>query len=165
MAKEKDDEDGNSVFHHLLRSDLPDSEKSTSRLNSEAFSLLGAGTMSTTSALTVISYHVLANHEIQKQLSQELKDVMKDYPDTPPSWADLEKLPFLTGCVKEGLRSVVLVITVCEQMGLNHDLQTWTLLQTPHSHFAGRRFAVPRLDHTQERRLQRTCFRINMCQS
>lgn len=107
IAERKGDgEQGFSIFHQLLRSNLPESEKATARLNSEAFVLLAAGTISTATTLSLITYYVLENTEIHRRLLQELSEVMKDYPVTSPSWAELEKLPFLTGCVKEGLRSV-----------------------------------------------------------
>ncbi|KAH0437675.1 cytochrome P450 [Colletotrichum camelliae] len=101
----KDDEDTkSSIFHHILRSDLPETEKATDRLNREAFALLAAGTITTSSTMTLITYFVLENPNIEKRLRQDLQQVTACYPETVPRWADLEKVPFLTACIKEGLR-------------------------------------------------------------
>ncbi len=95
-----------SIFHELLRSDLPDSEKDTSRIKSEAFALLAAGVVPTTGAIKLILYYILANPHIETRLREELKYIMAGFPEKVPSWAELEKLPYLTGCIKEGLRFV-----------------------------------------------------------
>ncbi|KAF3808507.1 Cytochrome P450 monooxygenase sdnH [Colletotrichum gloeosporioides] len=103
----KDDENTkSSIFHHILRSDLPEAEKATDRLNREAFALLAAGTITTAGTMTLITYFVLENPNIEKRLRQDLHQVTACYPETVPRWADLEKVPFLTACIKEGLRYV-----------------------------------------------------------
>lgn len=99
-------EETTSIFHELLRSDLPDSEKDTARLKSEAFAILAAGVVPTTGTLRLILYYILANPRIGTRLREELKDVTAGFPERVPSWADLEKIPYLTGCIKEGLRFV-----------------------------------------------------------
>ncbi|KAK2736987.1 cytochrome p450 [Colletotrichum kahawae] len=101
----KDDENKtSSIFHHILRSDLPETEKATDRLNREAFALLAAGTITTSGTMTLITYFVLENPNIEKRLRQDLQKVTACYPETVPRWADLEKVPFVTACIKEGLR-------------------------------------------------------------
>ncbi|KAI8162605.1 hypothetical protein K4K49_000592 [Colletotrichum sp. SAR 10_70] len=103
----KDDENTkSSIFHHILRSDLPETEKATDRLNREAFALLAAGTITTAGTMTLITYFVLKNPDIEKRLRQDLQNVTACYPETVPRWADLEKVPYLTACIKEGLRYV-----------------------------------------------------------
>lgn len=103
---ELENADKTSVFHHILQSNLPQSEKEPARLESEAFGLLAAGTITTASTLSLITYYVLANPTIEKKLREELKDVTAAYPGQVPRWTDLEKVPYLTGCIKEGLRFV-----------------------------------------------------------
>lgn len=49
-------------------------------------------------------YHVLANENIHRKLQNELADIMADYPSQIPSFVQLEKLPYLTALIKEGLR-------------------------------------------------------------
>lgn len=109
MAQEgekSDCEKKQSVFHDILRSDLPQSEKDSSRLKREAFALLAAGTITTASTLALITYFILADSEVEESLREELKNVTAGFPEEVPRWADLEKLPYLQGCIKEGLRFV-----------------------------------------------------------
>ncbi|KAK6206499.1 hypothetical protein LQW54_007681 [Pestalotiopsis sp. IQ-011] len=93
-----------SIFHHILRSDLPASEKDAPRLKREAFALLAAGTITTASTLTLIVYFILADPSVEKRLREDLKGVTAKYPAEVPRWADLEKIAYLAGCIKEGLR-------------------------------------------------------------
>ncbi|KAI0517899.1 putative benzoate 4-monooxygenase cytochrome P450 [Xylaria bambusicola] len=102
-AKENQDEKF-SIFHHLLRSDIPESEKNAARLSAEAFTLLGAGTVTVAYTLTIAIYYILADLNIEKRLREELKDVTLCYPERVPLWADLEKVPYLVACIKESLR-------------------------------------------------------------
>ena len=56
MAQEgekSDCEKKHSIFHDILRSDLPQSEKASSRLKKEAFALLAARTRTTASTLAL----------------------------------------------------------------------------------------------------------------
>jgi cytochrome P450 len=55
--------------------------------------------------LAFISYEILENPDTEQKLRNELKPFFTD-PDKIPKAKELEKLPFLTGCVKEGLRYV-----------------------------------------------------------
>lgn len=72
--------------------------------------VLGAGTATTTRALNLVTYYVLANPEIEERLRKEIKDfgVTDGYPGKMPKWLEVEKLPYLAACIKEGLRYVVL---------------------------------------------------------
>ena len=105
-----------SVFHHLLTSDIPESEKSTSRLQAESIIFLIAGTFTSAHTLSMILYHVLSNPHIKKRLRGDLKDVMACYPAQNPPWADLEKVTYLQACIKEALRYVL--ITLCDSFPL-----------------------------------------------
>ncbi|KAI4592711.1 hypothetical protein KJ359_010470 [Pestalotiopsis sp. 9143b] len=93
-----------SIFHHILRSDLPASEKDAPRLKREAFALLAAGTITTAGTLTLIVYFILADPSVEKRLREDLREATAKYPAEVPRWADLEKIPYLAGCIKEGLR-------------------------------------------------------------
>ncbi|KAL8640784.1 MAG: hypothetical protein Q9228_002344 [Teloschistes exilis] len=93
-----------SVFHHLLTSDIPESERSTSRLLAESMVLIIAGTFTSAHTLSMIVYHALSNPKIEKRLRNDLKDVMAGYPGKSPRWADLEKVPYLQATIKEALR-------------------------------------------------------------
>lgn len=93
-----------SLFNHVVNSDMPESELSTDRLAKEAQVLLGAGSASTARTLDFLVYYVLADQRIRVRLQEELRDVMSVYPHVIPSWAELEKLPYLQAIIREGLR-------------------------------------------------------------
>lgn len=92
-----------TIFHELLESDLPPSEKGVQRLGDEAQTILGAGLETTAWALTVATFHILDNPSILKKLRHEIEQVMRD-PYDRVEWQQLEKLPYLTGCIQEALR-------------------------------------------------------------
>ncbi|RDL42235.1 uncharacterized protein BP5553_02214 [Venustampulla echinocandica] len=92
-----------TVFAELLNSKLPPHELTQDRLQNEAVSVIGAGFETTRWALTVASYHILANPAITERLRQELIEAIPD-PDNILSWADLQALPYLTACIEEALR-------------------------------------------------------------
>lgn len=93
-----------SVFHHLLTSNIPESEKSTSRLQAEAMVILIAGTFTSAHILAMIVYHALSDSSIERCLREELKVTMSSYPTRTPRVADLEAIPYLQACIKEALR-------------------------------------------------------------
>ena len=93
-----------SLFHHIVNSDMPESERSDERLAREAQVLLGGGTASTARTLGFASYYVMASPDLRKRLQEELQEPMIDWPKGVPSWADLEKLPLLQALIKESLR-------------------------------------------------------------
>ena len=91
-----------TVFAELLNSRLPPHELSQKRLQNEAVSVIGAGFETTRWALTVSSYHILANPAIHKRLRDELIDAIPDANEIPP-WATLQALPYLSACIEEGM--------------------------------------------------------------
>lgn len=91
------------MFEVLLNSNLPATELTHTRLEHESVSIVGAGFDTTREILAIISYHVLANPDINRKLHDELHTAIPD-PAQIPSWAQLQKLPYLTACIEEGLR-------------------------------------------------------------
>jgi cytochrome P450 len=92
-----------TVFNALFDSELPAEEKTVFRLGGEGMALLGAGTETTSWVVSVITFHLLANPEIYTRLASELQGAAKD-PRNLPSWSSLEKLPYLSAVILEGLR-------------------------------------------------------------
>ncbi|KAF2182877.1 cytochrome P450 [Zopfia rhizophila CBS 207.26] len=92
-----------TIFHTLLESDLPESEKDTTRLAEEAVLLVGAGTHTTSWVLTVIAFHLLSQPTLLKRLKEELEIAIPNSESNVPL-DELEKLPYLTAVLKEGLR-------------------------------------------------------------
>ena len=93
-----------SLFHHILGSEMPESELSDQRLAQEAQVLMAGGTASTARTIAYISYYILAKPHIRSRLREELKPVMTSYPQRIASLAELEKLPYLQALIREGLR-------------------------------------------------------------
>lgn len=97
---------GKSVLADIEQnSSLPQAEKSIQRLMDEAQLLLAAGLLTTAWALSVGSFHIINDHSIFQTLRAELEAAVPD-PNVPDAfkWTELEKLPYLTGCIKEAIR-------------------------------------------------------------
>ncbi|KAL5343465.1 cytochrome P450 [Aspergillus crustosus] len=108
LAERKSDDKASTpitVFDTLLGGDLPPAEKTVQRLKGEGQTLIGAGTLTTGNALKTIVFHVQNSPHILQNLQAELDTSLSgvspiDIPDT----AQLERLPYLTACIWEGLR-------------------------------------------------------------
>ena len=92
-----------SIFHELLDSDLPPQEKTSERLLQEAQAIIGGGIMTTSWALTVAAVHIVDKPEIFRKLRAELLQAIPD-PMAPLDFGKLEKLPYLSACIREGIR-------------------------------------------------------------
>ena len=92
-----------TIFHEVLESDLPAEEKRSERLGHEAQTVVGAGLSTTAWALTHATFHILNQPETLRKLQDELTTAIPD-PTATLDWALLEKLPYLSSCIKEGLR-------------------------------------------------------------
>ena len=92
-----------TIFHHILRSDLPETEKTVERLTQDGVVTVAAGIMTTAWALSVTSFHILSRPDVLRKLKDEL-DVISVDPGQAPCLAQIERLPYLTACIKEGLR-------------------------------------------------------------
>ncbi|TAQ87257.1 hypothetical protein B7494_g4404 [Chlorociboria aeruginascens] len=92
-----------TVFHDVLESKLPPHEKTTERLAKEAQALVGAGTDTTSWALSVGTFYLLDNSSILRKLKTELSVVDPDSTGRTPL-ATLQSLPYLTAFINETLR-------------------------------------------------------------
>lgn len=92
-----------TVFASLLESELNSAEKAVDRISEEAITTVNAGTETTSWALSVITYHLLDQPQLLSKLRKELEDVVED-PVRLPLWTVLEKLPYLSAVILEGLR-------------------------------------------------------------
>ncbi|RAH79186.1 putative cytochrome P450 [Aspergillus japonicus CBS 114.51] len=118
-----------SVFRHVLSSDMPEAERETERLAREALQLFGAGTATLVRAFSMIFYHVLSNPPMRARLRDELKGIMAEYPAKRPTWQELERLPYLHGIVREGLRLSYGVMRHLARVSPDQPLQfrEWTI--------------------------------------
>ncbi|KAF1941458.1 cytochrome P450 [Clathrospora elynae] len=92
-----------TIFASLLQSDLDLLDKEPQRLSDEAAAVVGAGTETTSWAMSVMTYHLLRKPEVLAKLTQELEAVVQD-PKHLPGWLVLETLPYLGAVIQEGLR-------------------------------------------------------------
>ncbi|CAJ2504214.1 Uu.00g116080.m01.CDS01 [Anthostomella pinea] len=98
------DENVTSLFHHVVNSDMPESEKTEPRLVMEAMLIMAGGTWTSGRTIGVASYYILSRPELQRAVEAELRDVMVKWPQVVPAWAELEKLVLLQAVIKESLR-------------------------------------------------------------
>ncbi|KAI4213325.1 MAG: hypothetical protein LQ351_004066 [Letrouitia transgressa] len=103
LTKEKALSHKRSIFEELVISDLPPEEKTVDRLSEEGFILILAGGDVSASNLAMLSYHLLANPDTLAKLTSELREAIPEL-DGWPKWQQLENLPYLRACIKEGLR-------------------------------------------------------------
>ncbi|KAL4757712.1 cytochrome P450 [Aspergillus foveolatus] len=89
-----------SLFAALLDAPLPEAEKTDQRLGGEGFLMIAAGTETTAWTLTVITFHLLNQPDTLNRLRSELQD--SDAINL--QWFALERLPYLTAVIREGLR-------------------------------------------------------------
>ncbi|KAJ9609338.1 hypothetical protein H2200_005665 [Cladophialophora chaetospira] len=97
----KENPDHPTILYELLRSDLPQQEKQIDRLNEEAQLLVAAGLTTAAWAMSVTAFHVIQSPTVSEKLRRELVTAL---PDDKFDWADVEKLPYLNACIREGLR-------------------------------------------------------------
>ncbi|KAH8199347.1 hypothetical protein TruAng_006479 [Truncatella angustata] len=114
-------QDDVTIFGSLLQSSLPEDEKTVARLSSEATALIGAATDTVSWALTVITFHLLTQPNLLERLHNELSEVY-DGGDHLPQWSTLEKLPYLSAIIWEGLRLSYGVSARTARIAPNEDL-------------------------------------------
>jgi cytochrome P450 len=87
-----------TIFHDILTSDLAEEEKTLDRLWQEGQTFVAAGTETTAWCLAVITFYLLQSPEKLQRLREELLKA-----DVSSS-IELEKLPYLSAVIQEGLR-------------------------------------------------------------
>ncbi|KAJ9638412.1 hypothetical protein H2199_007100 [Coniosporium tulheliwenetii] len=92
-----------TIFHEVLRSDLPPQEKALRRLGDEAQTIIGAGLETTAWALSTACFHIINQPRVYEKLRDELCKAIPD-PSAPADWLQLENLPYLKACIREGIR-------------------------------------------------------------
>ena len=96
-----------TIFHTLLNPDAARAEgyevPTVQHMVDESFGMLAAAAETAGNAMTICAFHVVFNPEIYAKLRTELCDAFPD-PAKPMDFLTAEKLPYLTGVVKDGLR-------------------------------------------------------------
>ncbi|KAI0199413.1 cytochrome P450 [Astrocystis sublimbata] len=99
-SPDDDDKANRTLVHEIIHSSLPAADKSFERILEEVATVTGAGYETTANTLRLILYHVYANNAILRNLRRELPTEL----GSPPPLSELEKLPYLTAVLMEGLR-------------------------------------------------------------
>ncbi|KAF8856412.1 cytochrome P450 [Acephala macrosclerotiorum] len=92
-----------TIMHALLQSGLPPEERTAKRIWSEGLSVIGAGSETSANTLAVVHFHLLDNPDTLARLRAELNESLPDK-NTPIALNLVERLPYLTAVVNEGLR-------------------------------------------------------------
>ncbi|KIA76001.1 cytochrome P450 [Aspergillus ustus] len=149
-SRSKVEDDNSTVFSELIEGDLPDAEKADRRLQDEAQLVIAAGLVTTTWALSVGTFYLLSNPKVVARLRLELDEAIPGYDPANPTanleWAHLEKLPYLTGVIKEAVRlSYSTASRNVRLLPKPFEFNEWTIpARTPVS------MTIPFLNHDEE---------------
>ncbi len=92
-----------TIFDGILNSTLPAADKTDARLASEAQLVIFAGEGTTAFTLTAAVYELLANPPVLTRMKAELEGAIPD-PESIPSFAQVDGLPYLNAIVQEVIR-------------------------------------------------------------
>ncbi|KAF7621022.1 hypothetical protein AFLA_006313 [Aspergillus flavus NRRL3357] len=97
--------DQKTLLQAMATADVPEEEKTATRLQMETLNIIAGGTETTARALAVGVFHLAHKPSLLLQLRDELRTVMP-FPDSLASCTQLEQLPYsyLAGVVNESLR-------------------------------------------------------------
>ena len=101
----RDETKRKTIFHQLLSPKATEGHvvRNVEDLTDEAFTILSAAADTTGHMMTTTAYYIISNADIYHTLTAELKTA---FPDAAAKldYLTLEKLPYLTAVIKEGLR-------------------------------------------------------------
>ncbi|KAJ5628200.1 hypothetical protein N7490_010428 [Penicillium lividum] len=104
-------DDPKAIYPAILANpEVPLLEKSQSRLEDDAIFLMLAGTDAPSQTLAITMFHILNNPATYQRLKEELFAFLTDVTVTP-SIDQLERIPYLTATIREGLRLSSVVTT------------------------------------------------------
>ncbi|RYP14779.1 hypothetical protein DL765_006135 [Monosporascus sp. GIB2] len=109
-----------TVVGAIMDSDLPPTEKTAERLTDEVITVAGAAFETTAYTLSVTVYNVYSNPRILQRLRAELLSAGLNKRE--PNLAELEKLPYLTAVLSEGLRFSPALATRMARVAPDRDL-------------------------------------------
>lgn len=94
-----------TIFHQLLDPNAAEGHvvPNLEDLTDEMFTILTAAADTSGHAMAIITYYIVSNPEIYRRLNAELKATFPDR-TADLNYLSLEKLPYLTAVIKEGLR-------------------------------------------------------------
>lgn len=96
------------MLDHLVHSDLVEKELGNGGFARLAQLVQQAGSHNVSHTLSTAITYLLLEPDKLAPLLEELEDAWPDRdasgPDSSPTWFELEKLPYLSACIAEGLR-------------------------------------------------------------
>lgn len=98
-----------TIFDDALLADLPPQDLTLARLTQEAVGVNGGAVETTSWVLTVASFYILYDSNIKSCLVDELRQSIPD-PKKIPAWDQLEKLPYLSAIIMEGISKTLLIM-------------------------------------------------------
>lgn len=116
------DQLGRTIVHEILDSNLPPAEKTLERISDELSTVAGAAFETAAHTTRVILYHLYSNPSMLARLRAELDDAARKHGGDNTPLSALEKLPLLTGAVREGLRLSPGVATRLARVAPDRDL-------------------------------------------
>jgi Cytochrome P450 len=94
-----------TIFKEVLDSNLPPKEKTVDRMRHEGVMLVSAAIHTTKWVLSIAMVHVLQSPNILQMLKNELFEAWPNV-DDPPTFQQLEQMPYLTAVIQEGKSSI-----------------------------------------------------------
>ncbi|KAE8135233.1 cytochrome P450 [Aspergillus pseudotamarii] len=128
-AKNKDGIEENGIFSQLMHNQtLPLKERTLDRLTDDAKFLMFAGTDAPSQVLAITMFHVIRSPLVCRGLREELQDKTAHLQDEL-CLNRLEKLPYLTAVIKEGLRVSAVVTSRLPRIAPDEMLKfrAWTI--------------------------------------
>ena len=112
----------------LLAKDEKGQGLTAEEIRQEVDTFLFEGHDTTASAISWLLYAMAKHPEIQQRCREEVQSLFEDASKTNFEWDDLKKIPYLTQCIKEGLRMYSPVPTVMRELTEPLDLDGHKIL-------------------------------------
>ncbi|KAF2147767.1 putative P450 monooxygenase [Myriangium duriaei CBS 260.36] len=98
-------QDAPTVLHALRDSNiLPAEEKNVERFKSETSVIVGAAGETTAKALSTVIFYLAQHPNHLQKVRAELSTLQPNPDESLPALRDVQRLPYLTACIKEALR-------------------------------------------------------------
>ncbi|KAI1325095.1 trichodiene oxygenase [Xylariaceae sp. FL0255] len=110
-----------TIVHEIVRSKLPPRDKAFKRVFEDVASVSGAGFETVGAVLRLICFYVFDNSDILQKLRAEIDSAKSETPDVM-SLKVLERLPYLTATLMEGLRLSPGIATRMARIAPDRDL-------------------------------------------
>jgi cytochrome P450 len=120
-ATTADEGSAQNIVYEIMNSSMPASEKRFERIFDEVGTVTGAGFETTASVLRLIIYHIFSNADILQRLRAELASVDAGSSGKIELRA-LERLPYLTSVLMEGLRLSPAIATRSSRISVEKDI-------------------------------------------